>query len=119
MAGLARRRHDAYRPDRMDREERRRRLIRTNRTPATGAATPAPGSIDPRTGAAGACRHRDGISEDSRTTCSDGFNTLVEPLDILWGTVMSEIKTALVIGGGIAGPVAAMALRKAGIEATV
>jgi FAD-dependent urate hydroxylase len=32
---------------------------------------------------------------------------------------MSDVRTALVIGGGIAGPVAAMALRKAGIEATV
>ncbi|MFD7020617.1 FAD-dependent oxidoreductase [Streptomyces sp. NPDC059161] len=32
---------------------------------------------------------------------------------------MSTIKTALVIGGGIAGPVAAMALRKAGVEAAV
>ncbi|GAB3974954.1 FAD-dependent monooxygenase [Actinoallomurus acanthiterrae] len=32
---------------------------------------------------------------------------------------MTRIKTALVIGGGIAGPVAAVALRKAGIEATV
>ena len=31
----------------------------------------------------------------------------------------ARIRTALVIGGGIAGPVAAMALRKAGIEATV
>lgn len=32
---------------------------------------------------------------------------------------MSTVRTALVIGGGIAGPVAAMALLKAGIEATV
>jgi 2-polyprenyl-6-methoxyphenol hydroxylase-like FAD-dependent oxidoreductase len=32
---------------------------------------------------------------------------------------MNGIKTALVIGGGIAGPVTALALRKAGIEATV
>lgn len=32
---------------------------------------------------------------------------------------MSDVRTALVIGGGIAGPVAAMALRKAGIEATI
>lgn len=32
---------------------------------------------------------------------------------------MTAARTALVIGGGIAGPVAAMALRKAGIEATV
>ena len=32
---------------------------------------------------------------------------------------MANIKTALVIGGGIAGPVAAIALRKAGIEASV
>ncbi|MGW5199973.1 FAD-dependent monooxygenase [Streptomyces spiralis] len=32
---------------------------------------------------------------------------------------MSEVRTALVIGGGIAGPVTALALRKAGIEATV
>jgi 2-polyprenyl-6-methoxyphenol hydroxylase-like FAD-dependent oxidoreductase len=32
---------------------------------------------------------------------------------------MSTIKTAAVIGGGIAGPVAALALRKAGIDATV
>lgn len=32
---------------------------------------------------------------------------------------MTKIKSALVIGGGIAGPVAAVALRKAGIEATV
>ncbi|WP_327002926.1 FAD-dependent monooxygenase [Dactylosporangium sp. NBC_01737] len=32
---------------------------------------------------------------------------------------MAQARTALVIGGGIAGPVAAMALQKAGIEATV
>ncbi|MGH8878969.1 MAG: FAD-dependent oxidoreductase, partial [Stackebrandtia sp.] len=32
---------------------------------------------------------------------------------------MNKVRTALVIGGGIGGPVAAMALRKAGIEATV
>ncbi|MGH3288441.1 MAG: NAD(P)-binding protein [Streptosporangiaceae bacterium] len=32
---------------------------------------------------------------------------------------MANIRTALVIGGGIAGPVAATALRKVGIEATV
>ncbi len=32
---------------------------------------------------------------------------------------MNDTRTALVIGGGIAGPVAAMALRKAGIQATV
>ncbi|MQA07411.1 MAG: FAD-dependent monooxygenase [Pseudonocardiaceae bacterium] len=32
---------------------------------------------------------------------------------------MTKVRTALVIGGGVAGPVAAMALRKAGIEATV
>jgi FAD-dependent urate hydroxylase len=32
---------------------------------------------------------------------------------------MNRVRTALVIGGGIAGPVAAMALRKAGIEATI
>jgi FAD-dependent urate hydroxylase len=32
---------------------------------------------------------------------------------------MTDTRTALVIGGGIAGPVAAMALQKAGIEATV
>ena len=32
---------------------------------------------------------------------------------------MTNTRTALVIGGGIAGPVAAMALRRAGIEATV
>ncbi|MER6922680.1 NAD(P)-binding protein, partial [Streptomyces spiralis] len=32
---------------------------------------------------------------------------------------MSKVRTALVIGGGIAGPVTALALRKAGIEATV
>jgi 2-polyprenyl-6-methoxyphenol hydroxylase-like FAD-dependent oxidoreductase len=32
---------------------------------------------------------------------------------------MTETRTALVIGGGIAGPVAAMALQKAGIDATV
>jgi len=32
---------------------------------------------------------------------------------------MAKIRTALIIGGGIAGPVAAMALRKTGIEATV
>ncbi|HTJ67693.1 MAG TPA: NAD(P)/FAD-dependent oxidoreductase [Actinospica sp.] len=32
---------------------------------------------------------------------------------------MSKTRTALVIGGGIAGPVAALALRKVGIEATV
>jgi 2-polyprenyl-6-methoxyphenol hydroxylase-like FAD-dependent oxidoreductase len=32
---------------------------------------------------------------------------------------MTSTRTALVIGGGIAGPAAAMALRRAGIEATV
>jgi 2-polyprenyl-6-methoxyphenol hydroxylase-like FAD-dependent oxidoreductase len=32
---------------------------------------------------------------------------------------MTEVKTAIVIGGGIAGPVTALALRAAGIEATV
>lgn len=32
---------------------------------------------------------------------------------------MANIRTALIIGGGIAGPVTALALRKAGIEATV
>lgn len=32
---------------------------------------------------------------------------------------MTKIRTALIIGGGIAGPVTALALRKAGIEATV
>jgi 2-polyprenyl-6-methoxyphenol hydroxylase-like FAD-dependent oxidoreductase len=32
---------------------------------------------------------------------------------------MSTVRTALVIGGGVAGPVAALALRKAGIDATV
>ncbi|MCO1660483.1 FAD-dependent oxidoreductase [Pseudonocardia humida] len=32
---------------------------------------------------------------------------------------MSDVRTAIVIGGGIAGPVAAMALRRAGIAATV
>ncbi|MEV4759238.1 FAD-dependent monooxygenase [Micromonospora sp. NPDC049559] len=32
---------------------------------------------------------------------------------------MSKARTAIVVGGGIAGPVAALALRKAGIEATV
>jgi FAD-dependent urate hydroxylase len=32
---------------------------------------------------------------------------------------MKDIRTALVIGGGIAGPVAAMALQKAGIEGSV
>src|SRR5947209_5865832 len=32
---------------------------------------------------------------------------------------MSAIKTAAVIGGGIAGPVTALALHRAGIEATV
>ncbi|HEX3593288.1 MAG TPA: NAD(P)/FAD-dependent oxidoreductase [Pseudonocardiaceae bacterium] len=32
---------------------------------------------------------------------------------------MSDIRNALVVGGGIAGPVAAMALRKAGIDAAV
>src|ERR1700754_4770519 len=35
------------------------------------------------------------------------------------GEAMTDVRTALVIGGGIAGPVAAMALHKAGIEATV
>ncbi|MEU0782668.1 NAD(P)/FAD-dependent oxidoreductase [Streptomyces sp. NPDC006173] len=34
-------------------------------------------------------------------------------------TGIGRVRTALVIGGGIAGPVAAMALRQAGIEATV
>jgi 2-polyprenyl-6-methoxyphenol hydroxylase-like FAD-dependent oxidoreductase len=32
---------------------------------------------------------------------------------------MTRVRTALVIGGGVAGPVAALALRRAGIEATV
>lgn len=32
---------------------------------------------------------------------------------------MADIRTALIIGGGIAGPVTALALRKAGIEATI
>jgi len=32
---------------------------------------------------------------------------------------MNDTRTALIIGGGIAGPVAAMALRKAGVQATV
>lgn len=32
---------------------------------------------------------------------------------------MTSVKTAVVIGGGVAGPVAALALRKAGIDATV
>ncbi|WP_430790424.1 FAD-dependent monooxygenase [Actinoplanes sp. G11-F43] len=32
---------------------------------------------------------------------------------------MTAVRTALVVGGGVAGPVAAMALRKAGIEATL
>ena len=32
---------------------------------------------------------------------------------------MKHIRKAIVIGGGIAGPVAALALQKAGIEATV
>src|SRR5262245_12580790 len=32
---------------------------------------------------------------------------------------MTDTRTALIIGGGIAGPVAAMALQKAGIDATV
>lgn len=32
---------------------------------------------------------------------------------------MNKVKTALVIGGGVAGPVTAMALRKAGIEAAI
>jgi FAD-dependent urate hydroxylase len=32
---------------------------------------------------------------------------------------MTDVRTALVIGGGVAGPVAAMALKRAGIEATV
>jgi 2-polyprenyl-6-methoxyphenol hydroxylase-like FAD-dependent oxidoreductase len=34
-------------------------------------------------------------------------------------TSTDQVRTALVIGGGIAGPIAAMALRKAGIEAAV
>src|SRR4051812_19178868 len=34
-------------------------------------------------------------------------------------TTHSTPRTALVIGGGIAGPIAALALRKAGIEATL
>src|SRR3981081_3976415 len=34
-------------------------------------------------------------------------------------TPMTNVKTALVIGGGIAGPVAALALRQAGIEPTI
>ena len=32
---------------------------------------------------------------------------------------MTDVGTALIIGGGIAGPVAAMALQRAGIKATV
>ena len=32
---------------------------------------------------------------------------------------MSQVRTALIIGGGVAGPVMAMALRKAGIDAEV
>src|SRR5215475_7833530 len=32
---------------------------------------------------------------------------------------MTHVRSALIIGGGIAGPVAAMALRRAGIAATV
>src|SRR5690349_479207 len=35
------------------------------------------------------------------------------------GSRMVQVKTALVIGGGIAGPVTALALRKAGIEPVV
>ncbi|MEU0186646.1 NAD(P)/FAD-dependent oxidoreductase [Streptomyces sp. NPDC006207] len=35
------------------------------------------------------------------------------------GTTNGKVRSALVIGGGIAGPVTAMALRQAGIEATV
>ncbi|MFJ6838271.1 FAD-dependent oxidoreductase [Streptomyces sp. NPDC091209] len=34
-------------------------------------------------------------------------------------TATEQVRTALVIGGGVAGPIAAMALRKAGIEASV
>src|SRR5262249_47586099 len=37
----------------------------------------------------------------------------------IWSDVMSDVRSALVIGGGIAGPVTATALRKAGIDATV
>jgi 2-polyprenyl-6-methoxyphenol hydroxylase-like FAD-dependent oxidoreductase len=32
---------------------------------------------------------------------------------------LTDTRSALVVGGGIAGPATAMALRKAGIEATV
>ena len=32
---------------------------------------------------------------------------------------MTHIHTAMIIGGGVAGPVTAMALQRAGIEATV
>nr|BFE87668.1 hypothetical protein GCM10020093_102690 [Planobispora longispora] len=32
---------------------------------------------------------------------------------------MTKARTALIIGGGIAGPVTALALRRAGVEATV
>ena len=32
---------------------------------------------------------------------------------------MTDIQTAVIVGGGIAGPVTAMALQRAGIEATV
>jgi 2-polyprenyl-6-methoxyphenol hydroxylase-like FAD-dependent oxidoreductase len=32
---------------------------------------------------------------------------------------MSKVRTALVVGGGVAGPVAALALRRAGVDATV
>jgi 2-polyprenyl-6-methoxyphenol hydroxylase-like FAD-dependent oxidoreductase len=32
---------------------------------------------------------------------------------------MSKVRSALVIGGGVAGPVTALALRRAGIDATV
>src|SRR4051794_29735023 len=35
------------------------------------------------------------------------------------GTTNGKVRSALVIGGGIAGPVTAMALRQAGIQATI
>src|SRR4051794_35066278 len=87
----------------------------TNHTrPRRGAVTPRPGPFletaacvrrtRPRVG-----KHR--ISGISRGSASQ--------ITIDRRTSMSKVRTALVIGGGIAGPVVAAALCRAGLEATV
>src|ERR1700735_4938544 len=52
---------------------------------------------------------------DARTRTTDEHTRRRE----LMSTATSKVRTALVIGGGIAGPVAATALLKAGVQATV